>query len=163
VRDLIKGISTYNGNVLLAAVISLLVVIIFVLLLHIYARWFIARAQRRRHASTISRTPRFHNLDSSTLETSLATKGCGGLEPSEISSIPLFVYKAEEVKQRLECVICLSSFEENEIGRKLEKCEHSFHVGCIDMWLHSHSNCPLCRAPPMLNNTFDGVNANWKS
>jgi hypothetical protein len=21
----------------------------------------------------------------------------------------------------------------------------------------------LCRAPPMLNNTFDGVNANWKS
>lgn len=43
-------------------------------------------------------------------------------------------------------MICLSIFEDGDVGRSLPKCEHAFHVECIDMWLHSHSNCPLCRA-----------------
>lgn len=46
-----------------------------------------------------------------------------------------------------ECAVCLSIFEEGEEVRKLPKCNHSFHVACIDMWLYSHSDCPLCRAP----------------
>lgn len=32
------------------------------------------------------------------------------------------------------------------MGRDLPKCHHVFHVECIDMWLSSHSNCPICRA-----------------
>ncbi|KAJ7533737.1 hypothetical protein O6H91_13G061800 [Diphasiastrum complanatum] len=34
---------------------------------------------------------------------------------------------------------------ENEKGRLLPKCNHRFHTGCIDMWFHTHSTCPLCR------------------
>lgn len=26
------------------------------------------------------------------------------------------------------------------------KCNHAFHIYCIDTWLRSHTNCPLCRA-----------------
>ncbi|XP_048431207.1 RING-H2 finger protein ATL16-like [Pyrus x bretschneideri] len=26
-------------------------------------------------------------------------------------------------------------------------CKRSFHAPCIDMWLNSHSDCPLCRTP----------------
>ncbi|KAF7846826.1 hypothetical protein BT93_C1997 [Corymbia citriodora subsp. variegata] len=46
-----------------------------------------------------------------------------------------------------ECAVCLSAFEEGEEVRQLPRCKHSFHVSCIDMWLYSHSDCPLCRSP----------------
>lgn len=46
----------------------------------------------------------------------------------------------------MECAVCLSEFREGEVGRKLPKCNHSFHIDCIDMWFLSHSTCPLCRA-----------------
>ncbi|XP_068343976.1 RING-H2 finger protein ATL58-like [Pyrus communis] len=26
-------------------------------------------------------------------------------------------------------------------------CKRSFHAPCIDLWLNSHSDCPLCRTP----------------
>ncbi|XAR67116.1 hypothetical protein NMG60_11013552 [Bertholletia excelsa] len=51
-----------------------------------------------------------------------------------------------------ECPICLSLFEEGEEVRKLPRCKHSFHASCIDMWLYSHYDCPVCRAtvePPI--------------
>lgn len=43
------------------------------------------------------------------------------------------------------CSICLCEFEEDEELRTLPECSHSFHVPCIDMWLYSHSTCPICR------------------
>lgn len=43
------------------------------------------------------------------------------------------------------CAVCLSDFEEGEILRTLPECMHSYHAPCIDMWLYSHSNCPMCR------------------
>ncbi|XP_052186197.1 RING-H2 finger protein ATL64-like [Diospyros lotus] len=44
------------------------------------------------------------------------------------------------------CAICLCEFEEGEELRALPECGHSFHVACIDMWLYSHSTCPICRS-----------------
>lgn len=44
-----------------------------------------------------------------------------------------------------ECPVCLSVFVEGEEIRQLNACKHAFHVECIDMWLYSHSNCPVCR------------------
>ncbi|XP_052187893.1 RING-H2 finger protein ATL39-like [Diospyros lotus] len=43
------------------------------------------------------------------------------------------------------CPVCLCDFEEGEELRSLGECKHSFHVDCIDMWLYSHSTCPVCR------------------
>lgn len=43
------------------------------------------------------------------------------------------------------CSVCLCEFKEGEEVRALPECLHSFHVPCIDAWLSSHANCPLCR------------------
>ncbi|KAL3532674.1 hypothetical protein ACH5RR_006195 [Cinchona calisaya] len=72
--------------------------------------------------------------------------------------ISSFKYRKEgssrEADNEHECAVCLSVFEEDEILRQLPRCKHSFHAPCIDMWLYSHLDCPLCRSPadpPFLN------------
>lgn len=42
-----------------------------------------------------------------------------------------------------DCPICMCRFS-HRFGKELD-CGHSFHVVCIDRWLNSHINCPLCR------------------
>ncbi|KAK3420104.1 hypothetical protein EUGRSUZ_G00895 [Eucalyptus grandis] len=71
-----------------------------------------------------------------------------GLPPSVISAITACKYKkGEGLIEGTECSVCLSEFQEDETLRLLPKCNHAFHVPCIDTWLRSHTNCPLCRAP----------------
>ena len=71
-----------------------------------------------------------------------------GLNPTVISSIKVCKYsKQDGVVEGTDCSVCLSEFEEEETLRLLPKCRHAFHVPCIDTWLRSHTNCPVCRAP----------------
>ncbi|XP_012568442.1 RING-H2 finger protein ATL2-like [Cicer arietinum] len=137
-----------NNIIMLTAIVSLLLVILFVLLLHVYAKLFLfqpnsqSRARRRQAPATISDLPipsSFHHFNIETPQP-ISTKG---LDFTVVSTIPTFV--SDEKTEELECVICLSCIEEGEIGRKLPKCGHVFHVECIDMWLNSHCNCPICR------------------
>ena len=51
----------------------------------------------------------------------------------------------ENTEEEKICVICHQRIEENQIIRRLNSCSHEFHVHCIDEWLTSHSNCPICR------------------
>ncbi|KAK6805481.1 hypothetical protein RDI58_003266 [Solanum bulbocastanum] len=70
-----------------------------------------------------------------------------GLQPSIISAITICKYKTGEgIIEGTECCVCLSEFEEDETLRILPKCNHAFHIPCIDTWLRSHTNCPMCRA-----------------
>ncbi|KZV48797.1 RING/U-box superfamily protein [Dorcoceras hygrometricum] len=78
-----------------------------------------------------------------------------GLDESLIKNITVFKYqKSDGSVEVSDCAVCLSEFQENESLRLLPKCSHAFHLPCIDTWLKSHSNCPLCRtgvvvvAPP---------------
>lgn len=76
-----------------------------------------------------------------------------GLPRSVIESIPEFKYiKIDYLIDGIDCSVCLSEFEENESLRLLPKCSHAFHIPCIDTWLRSHKNCPLCRAPIVSDN-----------
>ncbi|XP_010491707.1 PREDICTED: E3 ubiquitin-protein ligase RING1-like [Camelina sativa] len=71
-----------------------------------------------------------------------------GLRRSEINSITVVGFrKGQGLTDDTECSVCLNEFEEDESLRLLPKCSHAFHINCIDTWLHSHKNCPLCRAP----------------
>lgn len=71
-----------------------------------------------------------------------------GLGQDVIDSISVFKYKKDEfLIDGSDCSVCLTEFEEDESLRLLPKCSHAFHIPCIDTWLRSHKNCPLCRAP----------------
>lgn len=48
-------------------------------------------------------------------------------------------------KDTLYCAVCLQEAINGERIRRLPKCNHCFHVQCIDAWFQSHSTCPLCR------------------
>ncbi|KAK9269907.1 hypothetical protein L1049_025480 [Liquidambar formosana] len=70
-----------------------------------------------------------------------------GLQQAIINSITICKYKkGEGLIEGTECSVCLSEFQEDETVRLLPKCSHAFHIQCIDTWLRSHTNCPLCRA-----------------
>ncbi|KAF2291597.1 hypothetical protein GH714_026013 [Hevea brasiliensis] len=70
-----------------------------------------------------------------------------GLQQSIINSITVCKYKkGEGLIEGTECSVCLSEFQQDETLRLLPKCNHAFHISCIDTWLRSHTNCPLCRA-----------------
>lgn len=63
--------------------------------------------------------------------------------------IPAHKYKKkidDDVAGHATCAVCLGDFEDGEELRTLPECAHSFHVNCIDTWLNSHRNCPVCRA-----------------
>ncbi|KAJ6827766.1 putative RING-H2 finger protein ATL1 [Iris pallida] len=69
-----------------------------------------------------------------------------GLDPAAIRSIPTLRFSsAGKQGARVECAVCLVEFEERELLRTLPGCSHSFHIDCIDTWLQSSANCPLCR------------------
>ncbi|GLJ06813.1 hypothetical protein SUGI_0049070 [Cryptomeria japonica] len=86
-----------------------------------------------------------------------------GLDKSIIETFPVFSYSLvkglKQGKQALECAVCLSEFEDDETLRLLPKCSHAFHPDCIDMWLFSHTTCPLCRCSllPGPNGVIQGL------
>ncbi|XP_027338743.1 RING-H2 finger protein ATL78 [Abrus precatorius] len=70
-----------------------------------------------------------------------------GLKKKALKTFPTVSYSTELKLPSLdsECIICLSEFTSGEKVRILPKCNHGFHVRCIDQWLSSHSSCPKCR------------------
>ncbi|WVZ77116.1 hypothetical protein U9M48_025017 [Paspalum notatum var. saurae] len=95
--------------------------------------------------------------------------GGGGLSPSAVAALPSFVFRrgtsvvVGDGAGRGEgsgsgsgrggwaqCAVCLSLVQEGEVVRRLPACMHLFHVSCIDMWLRSHSTCPLSDAYSVL-------------
>ncbi|KAL2534654.1 RING-H2 finger protein ATL2 [Abeliophyllum distichum] len=133
-----------SGKIMLSAIIILFAVVIFMAVLHLYARWYLLRLrrrqlQRRRHNR---RTHIVFYVDNHHPNSAVDH----GLEAEVLNSLPLFAYSSKTHTEVLECAVCLSEFEENETGRFLPKCSHSFHIECIDMWFRSHSTCPLCRS-----------------
>uniref|UniRef100_A0A0E0CJK0 RING-type domain-containing protein n=1 Tax=Oryza meridionalis TaxID=40149 RepID=A0A0E0CJK0_9ORYZ len=46
--------------------------------------------------------------------------------------------------QATECAVCCGAFDAAELLRVLSRCQHAFHPGYIDVWLMTHSACPVC-------------------
>lgn len=69
-----------------------------------------------------------------------------GMKRKALRALPTTVYGAAGWKlPDTDCPICLTEFVEGEEVRILPRCNHGFHVRCIDTWLSSNSSCPTCR------------------
>jgi len=44
-----------------------------------------------------------------------------------------------------QCSICRDTYCEHTITRKINRCGHYFHHGCLDTWLLNNDTCPNCR------------------
>ena len=43
----------------------------------------------------------------------------------------------------MECTICLQN---TACTKRFFKCNHTFHIECIQQWLNIHKTCPNCRS-----------------
>lgn len=137
-----------NSKIMVVAVLVLFAVVVFILSLHVYAKWF-----WRTRAAVAAEGPM--GLWRTEARVGSASNGAApavqqgvGLDKGVIEALPMFEFSGEGRKgsKALECVVCLEDFKPGERGRTLPKCGHHFHLNCVDMWLYSHSTCPLCRA-----------------
>jgi hypothetical protein len=55
-----------------------------------------------------------------------------------------YLVRATEVRDELECTICLNRFRHMENVVKV-KCGHLFHEECLQPWIEQHDTCPMCR------------------
>ncbi|XP_052116437.1 RING-H2 finger protein ATL74-like [Arachis duranensis] len=77
----------------------------------------------------------------------IASRGINsGLKKKEMVALPTSIYnRSSPSSGSASCAICLADFSDGDKIRFLPKCNHRFHVACIDKWLLSHSSCPTCR------------------
>ncbi|MED6173150.1 hypothetical protein PIB30_056549 [Stylosanthes scabra] len=69
-----------------------------------------------------------------------------GIDPVVVEKLPIFRFGSlRGQKEGLDCAVCLNRFEITDVLRLLPKCNHAFHMDCVDKWLDEHSTCPLCR------------------
>ncbi|CAJ1963359.1 unnamed protein product [Sphenostylis stenocarpa] len=144
-QDIDEKSYSLNGKIMFSAIVLLLFVVLVMLCLHIYARWYLRRARRRQllRQRELRRTQLVFYNDAAT-----PAAVSRGLDAAVLASLPVFTYDSVAHPDNApECAVCLSEFKAGEPGRVLPKCNHSFHTECIDMWFHSHATCPLCRAP----------------
>ena len=69
---------------------------------------------------------------------------------------------SQDSSNEYKCLICMDIIRKNDVIRRLNKCNHFFHVGCIDKWFEQKITCPTCRQDirelPAVNNEEDDFN-----
>ena len=99
------------------------------------------------HCADIFKDGRTRNTGTNTimLKTTLE-----GQNREDLTAFPIIVYsKFKDLKMgnaETECAVCLNELKEQDNLRLLPKCDHVFHMDCIDAWLACHETCPVCRA-----------------
>ncbi|XP_045831977.1 RING-H2 finger protein ATL7-like [Trifolium pratense] len=68
-----------------------------------------------------------------------------GLNKELREMLPIIVYNESFFVKDTQCSVCLLDYQSDDRLQQIPACGHTFHMSCIDLWLSSHSTCPLCR------------------
>ncbi|KAF7829968.1 RING-H2 finger protein ATL54 [Senna tora] len=145
--------------IIIASLFSFIFVLVafYIIKTKFYAHWCGRRVRRNGSPSNITDQ---EFLDQNQVDHPIWLITTIGLQQSLINSIAVCKYKrGEGLVEGTECSVCLNHFGEDETLRLLPKCNHAFHIACIDTWLRSHTNCPLCRAPIVSNLASTEINS----
>ncbi|KAJ8438133.1 hypothetical protein Cgig2_033012 [Carnegiea gigantea] len=145
--------SDFSIAIVLLAImaVALLVVSYYIFVIKCCLNWQTFDPLRR---FSISRATH-HEPDPSLLAFSPLTSMHRGLDEWLINNIPAFQFRGDDdAKTRAKpgersfrgCSVCLNDFQEREMLRVLPRCNHVFHLDCIDVWLLNNASCPLCRS-----------------
>jgi len=64
---------------------------------------------------------------------------------AQIYELPVRILKINEISEdQAKCLVCQEDFEVGEEVRTLP-CFHIFHTACIDQWLRTSKECPVCK------------------
>jgi E3 ubiquitin-protein ligase RNF38/44 len=107
-------------------------------------RWFSILPPQQNEEPFIAFSPRIWNR---------------GVDESVIKEIPTFRFTKrgdnnDDHQTVKGCVVCLNSFQEQDMLKVLPNCSHHFHLDCINIWLQTNANCPLCRTSISGNTQF---------
>ena len=69
----------------------------------------------------------------------------GGMSNLAIRDIPSVIVTVPFLQKDRPCSICQDVFVLNRMAKSLPGCSHTFHAGCIRLWLKSKGSCPECR------------------
>lgn len=73
-----------------------------------------------------------------------------GLTEDEIRKLEHFRFSKDNFTESFvrnnQCAICTEGFKDEESVVKLPVCGHVYHNPCVENWLVTKANCPLCRA-----------------
>ncbi|TKY71491.1 RING-H2 finger protein ATL54 [Spatholobus suberectus] len=154
--------SNHNISTYLFLALALLTAAFFVVCCRaIYTR-FSSRSRRRVSSRHQTRETRDDEEHGPVVDHPIWYIRTPGLQQSIINAITVCKYKkGEGLIEGTECAVCLSEFQEDENLRLLPKCHHAFHLPCIDTWLRSHTNCPMCRAPIVSDLATARVDSNF--
>ncbi|KAL9247236.1 hypothetical protein vseg_020689 [Gypsophila vaccaria] len=142
--------ASISAKIMVISMIILFFILAFCFFLSLYAKWYWSRHEdptivywRRSALRQGAQTP-------------AGARRSKGLDRATLRSLPVLVYDPKDFgEELLECSVCLSEVSKGENVRLLPKCNHGFHVECIDMWFKSHSTCPLCRNSVVVSSTTD--------
>ncbi|XP_027111372.1 RING-H2 finger protein ATL38 [Coffea arabica] len=126
-----------SGTNLVMTVIGFAVSTMFIVF--VCTRLICARIQLNASRRSFARA---HRSDLSILE-----RGLHGLEPVIFANFPTKKYGDNFFSsgENNQCTVCLADYHKEDTLRILPSCGHFFHAACIDIWLHQHSTCPVCR------------------
>lgn len=85
-------------------------------------------------------------------------QGLSLTEIHQVSELMLNESSSDEEEEPKICSICQQNLEWDIIIRKINECNHEYHVNCIDRWLVEHTNCPTCRRELVVTNRTEGNN-----